>query len=278
MTLAEWQPGKRPLIMGILNVTPDSFSDGGDYSDAGLALERAQQMMEEGADIIDVGGESSRPGAEPVSLDLEWQRVGPVLQKLFQQGIPVSLDTTKAEVAKRALDLGQPWINCIDGLTSPGMAELCAERQATVCIMHKQGDPATMQQRPTYDNVVDEVQHYLVDRAKALQQLGLQQEKVILDPGIGFGKSLRHNLQLLAQLPRFVQLGYPVLVGVSRKSFLAGFAAENSAPLPPKDRLPGTLAAQVLAQQAGAAIIRVHDVREACQATLTAQAIRDSSI
>lgn len=250
--------------MGILNVTPDSFSDGGVHFSFQDAVDAAERMVEEGADIIDVGGESTRPGSEGVALDEELRRTIPVVEALAAKGIAVSIDTLKPVVAARALEVGASVVNDVSGLRDPLMMELVKESGCTVCIMHMQGEPRTMQQNPTYGDVVTEVRDYLVGQASALEK-----ERVWLDPGIGFGKTVEHNLALLNGLDVLVETGYPVLIGVSRKSFLGKLLGG----LPADERLEGTLAAQVVAQMKGAKIIRAHDVKEARRAIEITKAI-----
>lgn len=260
---------ERPSVMGVLNVTPDSFSDGGRYLEVEAAAERGAELMRQGADIVDVGGESTRPGADPVSVEEELNRVLPVVERLAAQGVPVSIDTSKPEVARQCLEAGARVVNDVTGLRDPRMVEVCAEHSCTVCLMHMLGEPRTMQQSPHYDDVVADVLAALLRLAKAAAAGGVSAEKIWIDPGIGFGKTLDHNLALLRSLGRFVESGYPVLVGVSRKSFIGklldGVDADH--------RMIGSIAAQVLAQAAGAKIIRTHDVAESVQAARTAGAI-----
>lgn len=243
--------------MAILNVTPDSFSDGGRFSTPQAAVDAALRMMDEGADLIDVGGESTRPGAEPVSAEEEVARTVPIVDALSKRNIPVSIDTMKPSVAKCALDAGALLINDVNGLRSPGMMELVAERKVSVCIMHMQGEPRTMQLEPTYQDVVQDVRGFLVQRADDIKALGVPANSVYIDPGIGFGKSVEHNLTLLQHLRELVGTGYPVLLGVSRKSFIGKVLGG----LPVEDRLEGTLALQVHAQLSGVRVIRAHDVK-----------------
>lgn len=266
-------PADRPAIMGVLNVTPDSFSDGGQYMELDDAIRRGVEMREHGADIIDVGGESTRPGAEPVALEEELRRVVPLVEALAGQGIPISIDTSKASVARAALDAGATVVNDVTALWDHSMRDLCASRGVSVCLMHMQGEPRTMQDYPVYDDVVREVEDYLLKAAARAEDAGVLRERIWIDPGIGFGKTLDHNLLLLRYLDRFVATGYPVTLGVSRKSFLGKLLGQPDTPLPVKERLPGTLAAQVLAQAAGAAVLRVHDVIEARRACDVAAAI-----
>ncbi|MBC8065948.1 MAG: dihydropteroate synthase, partial [Chlorobia bacterium] len=213
--------------------------------------------IEDGADLIDIGGESTRPGAESVTVEEEIRRTIPVVAALAKQGIAVSIDTMKPEVARTALDAGAFLVNDVSGFRNPAMRELVQDRKPTVCIMHMQGEPRTMQANPTYRDVVQEVCDYLVVVARVLD---LPQNQMWIDPGIGFGKSIEHNLSLLRNLEAFVETGYPVLVGVSRKSFIGRLLSKTDQPLPVADRLEGTLAAQVVAQMKGAKIIRAHDV------------------
>lgn len=253
-------PADRPAIMGILNVTPDSFSDGGLWVGE-AALARALHMRDEGADLIDVGGESTRPGSQPVELEEEARRVLPVVRELARLGVPVSIDTSKAEVARRALAEGARVVNDVTALADPDMLGVCLRAGATVCLMHMQGTPATMQANPAYEDVVAEVSEFLVQKLYETRQAGL--EDVWIDPGFGFGKRLQDNIDLLNQLPRLCGLGAPVLVGVSRKGFVGKLSGAELL----EDRLAGTLAAQVLAQVRGARILRVHDVAEALRAS-----------
>ena len=255
----ELNPDGRVLIMGILNVTPDSFSDGGRFLSPDAAVKRALIMEKEGADIIDVGGESSRPGAEPVPVEEELRRVIPVLERLRGKlRIPISIDTTKAEVAEAALRAGASIVNDISALRfDPAMASVVAEFGAGLVLMHMLGTPKTMQQAPHYEDVVREVRDFLAERALYAQSQGIPREAIAVDPGIGFGKTVEHNLELLRRLPELVELGFPVLVGPSRKSFIGAILG-----LGVEERLEGTLAACAVAVVRGADILRVHDVRE----------------
>ncbi|MBS1195715.1 MAG: Dihydropteroate synthase [Actinobacteria bacterium] len=259
----------RPLVMGVLNVTPDSFSDGGLYAGAAAAVERGLEMLAEGADLIDVGGESTRPGAAPVAAAEELRRVLPVVQALAAAGAVVSIDTAKAEVAAVCLGAGAAVVNDVTALGDPGMAGVVARAGAGVVLMHMQGTPRTMQDDPRYDDVVAEVCAYLAARAQAAIAAGIDPRAIALDPGIGFGKRLEHNLALLAGLPRLAALGYPVLVGASRKRFLADLLG----PLPPAERDDATVAAHTLAVAGGAAIIRTHSVVAGLQTARVADAI-----
>ncbi|RKY66424.1 MAG: dihydropteroate synthase [Candidatus Latescibacterota bacterium] len=263
-------PLDRALIMGVLNVTPDSFSDGGLYFRTEDAVRRAEEMAQEGADIIDIGGESSRPGAEPVPLEEELRRVIPVVREVARRlSVPISVDTYKAEVARRALEEGASIVNDISALRfDPNMAEVVARRRAPVVLMHMKGTPRDMQRNPYYEDVLGEVEGFLKERKEAAVGMGIPEENIILDPGIGFGKRVQDNLQLLKNLDRLVALGSPVLVGTSRKSFIGAVLD-----LPVEERLEGTLATLVLAVAKGAKILRVHDVRPAVRVVRMAEAV-----
>ena len=208
---------ERPLIMGIVNITPDSFSDGGKYLDPGHAFDHARQLLDEGADILDIGGESSRPGAQPVTVDEELRRVLPVLEKLVELPVPVSVDTCKPEVMRRALAAGAAMINDIFALRSDGALDAVAGSNAAACLMHMQGEPRTMQEAPHYRDVVGEVETFLTERAIAALAAGIGHDRIVLDPGFGFGKTPQHNLELIRALPRLREAGYPLLAGLSRK-------------------------------------------------------------
>ncbi|NQV04532.1 MAG: dihydropteroate synthase [Candidatus Omnitrophica bacterium] len=262
--------GSRTYVMGILNVTPDSFSGDGVYQDAGGALETAERFVARGADIIDVGGESTRPGSEPVSLEEEIKRTIPVIERLAKKlRVPISVDTKKAEVAKRALDSGATIINDITGLDSDkDMRKVVARYNASVVIMHIKGSPLQMQQNPVYTNLIEEIIERLSFLVKEAESSGIRKENIIIDPGIGFGKTFEHNLEILNNLSRFKALGKPVLVGPSRKSFIG-----NILGVEPKERLFGTLAAVAIAVENGADIIRAHDVSAIKQAVMVADAI-----
>jgi dihydropteroate synthase len=257
--------------MGILNVTPDSFFDGGRYFDPSRAAGHALEMVAEGADLIDVGGESSRPVSAPVPVEEEARRVWPVIEAIRREsGVPISVDTTKAAVAAGALDRGADIVNDISALHfDPEMAPLVAERGAAVVLMHMQGTPQTMQTAPQYRNVVGEVRAFLAERAWAAEGLGVAKDAIILDPGIGFGKTAAHSLALLGRLDALVDLGYPVLVGPSRKSFIGRVLGLDD----PGKRLEGTLAALAHCVAGGAAIVRVHDVKAAVQVARMSDAI-----
>ncbi len=257
-------------VMGIVHVTPDSFSDGGRYLEARNALAHALQLAGEGAAILDLGGESTRPGADPVAVDEECRRVIPVVEGLVSAGVGarISVDTSKAEVAEMALSAGATMINDVTALrAAPRIAELVAQADAQLCLMHMVGTPRTMQRDPHYEDVVSEVKRFLEERMAFATSHGVREEQIILDPGIGFGKSVAHNLELIRRLPELVALGRPVLIGVSRKSFLGHLTGREVG-----DRLPATIAANVLAYERGATIFRVHDVAPLLDALLVATA------
>lgn len=241
--------------MGVVNITPDSFSDGGRFFDAQKAVAHARQLAGEGADIIDLGGESSRPGALPVSVQEELGRVMPVLEKISD--LCVSVDTRRPEVMREALGAGASMINDIEALSAPGAMEAVAASQCAVCLMHKKGEPATMQRDPHYDDVVGEVLGFLQQRISAAEKAGIGRSRITVDPGFGFGKTVQHNLTLLRSLREFGKLGVPLLAGLSRKSTLGKLTGR-----PAEERLAGSLALALLALQGGATILRVHDVKE----------------
>jgi dihydropteroate synthase len=247
----------RPAVMGVLNTTPDSFSDGGAFLEPAAALAHAEQMRSEGADLIDVGGESTRPGAQPVHAAEELRRVLPVLEVLGEAGrVPVSIDTSKAVVARAAIAAGAVFVNDVTALRGdPDMAGAVADAGTDVCLMHMRGDPRTMQDDPTYDDVVSEVKAFLEERLSFAVGEGIAEERIWLDPGIGFGKTLHHNLELLRRLDEIVAVGRPVVLGASRKRFL-GLLTGRAEP----DRVAGTVAANVIAFERGAHMFRVHDV------------------
>jgi len=251
----------RPLVMGILNVTPDSFSDGGRYADPRRALERARAMRDDGADLIDIGGESTRPGASPVAESDELARVIPLVEALAADGVAVSVDTRRPGVMRAAIAAGAAMINDVAALTAPGAVEACAASEAGVCLVHMQGEPRTMQQAPTYADVLADVRGFLVDRAAACEAAGIARERIVIDPGFGFGKTLAHNLVLLRSIATLAATGYPVLVGLSRKSSLGAITGRSAG-----ERMPASLAAALAAVARGAAIVRVHDVRETLDA------------
>lgn len=260
----------RPVVMGVLNVTPDSFSDGGRHAGTESALAHARGMVASGAGIIDVGGESTRPGAEPVPLQEELDRVIPVLERLRRDlDVVLSIDTSKPAVMQAALDAGAGMINDVNGLRAPGAMEVVASGTAAVCVMHMQGRPRSMQERPHYVDVVAEVADFLVAQADALESRGVARERIVLDPGLGFGKTLEHNLALFRSLRGLAALGYPLLVGVSRKSMIGSLLGGR----PVAERLAGSVTAAVLAARAGARILRVHDVRETVDALMIQHAL-----
>jgi len=262
----------RPRIMGVLNVTPDSFSDGGDFFTPENAVTRAEQMVGEGVAIIDVGGESTRPGAAAVSLDEELQRVIPVIEALHAAvPVPISIDTRKPAVMQAAVAAGAGLINDVNALQETGAVEMAASLEVPVCLMHMQGNPETMQATPTYNNVVEEVAAYLEERAAACMQQGIPKARILLDPGFGFGKTTAHNLLLLQQLERLVETGFPVLVGLSRKSLIG-----KVLDLPVDKRLYPGVALAVLAVWKGVALVRCHDVRPTREAIEMCQAVRDA--
>jgi dihydropteroate synthase len=256
--------------MGVVNVTPDSFSDGGVNFDPEVAAAAAHRMVGEGAAIVDIGGESTRPGSDGVTLDEELRRIVPVLERL-QDDVPVSIDTAKAEVARRALELGAEMVNDVTAFRSePALAEVCAAHGAYVCLMHMQGEPRTMQVDPRYDDVAAEVTAFLEERMAFAVAHGVREERICLDPGIGFGKTVEHNVELLRRLDVLLALGRPVLIGFSRKSSLGKLAGDPAATTGP---LGASVAAAVAAYERGATILRVHDVREHVDALAVAQAL-----
>ena len=253
--------GGRTVLMGIVNVTPDSFSDGGRYHTEGTAVAHGLELEREGAHILDVGGESTRPGAQPVSSDEEIRRVVPVVRRLAQQGAVVSIDTRRARVAKEALDAGARIVNDVTAGRDPAMFRVVAEADAGLVLMHMQGEPGSMQQAPHYTDVAKEVASFLAERAHAAQLAGVARESIALDPGLGFGKTLGHNLELLRRLPEIGALGFPLLVGASRKSFLGTLTARDANVPSPQDRVEASVGAHLAAVAKGADIVRVHDVR-----------------
>lgn len=264
-------PLSRPLVMGILNATPDSFSDGGRFLNPVAALEHAQRMVDEGADLIDLGGESTRPGAPPVPAAEERDRILPVLRLLKQRlGVPVSVDTRRAEIARAALAEGADIINDVSALRDPGMPATVAAAGAGLVLMHMRGTPETMQNDPRYDDVACEVADELARATRTARTAGVADERIVVDPGIGFGKTADHNLALIARLRVLAELGYPVLLGPSRKGFLSALIGGE----PPEGRAVATAAACVAGLDRGARIFRVHDVRTVRQAVDVAEAIR----
>jgi dihydropteroate synthase len=264
--------GPDPVLVGVLNVTPDSFSDGGNFLDPERAATRAAAMLDEGAQIIDVGGESTRPGSDPVAPEEEARRVVPVIREIMAErpGAIVSIDTYHAGTAEAALQAGASIVNDVSALRGdPRMADVVADAGCPVILMHMLGEPKTMQRDPRYDDVVREVRDFLAERAERAIAAGMEEENIILDPGIGFGKTLEHNLALLRHLDSLVELGFPVLVGASRKSFIGRITGIEEA----KDRLFGTVAANVIACSRGATFFRVHDVRANREALAVAWAV-----
>lgn len=243
--------------MGVINVTPDSFSDGGLYQSTQNAIAHAKCLIDEGADILDIGGESTRPGSQLVSLDEEFNRVIPVLEALVHTNIPISIDTSKPEIMKHAIEAGAVMINDVNALCSPGALEIVAQHHhVQICLMHMQGTPKTMQENPQYTNIVSEVKDFLQHRIDAAEAAGISRDRLVIDPGFGFGKTLQHNLELLNQLDKIAALGLPVLAGLSRKSML-GTITGNSV----NHRIHESIAAALLAVIKGAKIVRVHDVK-----------------
>ena len=261
-----------PRVMGVLNVTPDSFSDGGRFIDVEAAVSAAERMRAAGADIIDIGGESTRPGAAEVSADEEWHRVAPVLRRLIERGALVSLDTSKPEVMRAGLELGVQMINDVYALRRPDALAAVAASDAAVCLMHMQGEPRSMQQAPHYTDVVSEIREFLAARLQACRAAGIADDRLVIDPGFGFGKTLPHNLALLRRLSELQSLGVPMLAGLSRKSMLAGLTGR-----PVEARLAGSLALALAACEGGARIIRVHDVPETVDALKVWSAFRDQN-
>ncbi|MDH5710289.1 MAG: dihydropteroate synthase [Gammaproteobacteria bacterium] len=255
--------------MGILNVTPDSFSDGGEYDCIDMGVQRALEMQAEGASIIDIGGESTRPGALPVNTEQEIERVVPVIEAIRQQSdIPISIDTSKPEVMRAAVLAGANLVNDVNALRAEGAVACCVELGVPVCLMHMQGEPRTMQQNPEYVDVVSDVRDFLIQRAQTCMDAGIAQSQILLDPGFGFGKTLAHNLQLVARLDELCRLDFPVLIGLSRKSMFGAILDR-----PVDDRLIGSVVAAVVAYGKGARWFRVHDVAETSDALRVCVAI-----
>ncbi|HBI74945.1 MAG TPA: dihydropteroate synthase [Alteromonas macleodii] len=252
----------QPQVMGILNVTPDSFSDGGKHTNVSQALDHALRMIEEGATFIDIGGESTRPGAPNVSLQEELDRTIPVIEAVAKNTpCVISIDTSKADVMREAVKAGAGLINDVRALQEPGALQVAAEAQVPVCLMHMQGQPRTMQQSPEYDDVVNDVGQFLLARTKVCEEAGIAKDKILFDPGYGFGKSLEHNYTLVKHLPSLMKLGYPVLVGMSRKSMIGNLLNRKV-----DERLAGSISLATIVAQMGAHIIRVHDVKETADA------------
>ncbi len=259
----------RTRIMGILNVTPDSFSDGGQWSEESKAIQHALLMQEAGADFIDVGGESTRPGAQAIPLQQELDRVIPVVEAIVPQlSVPVSIDTSKPEVMREAVAAGAGMINDVCALRQEGAIQAAADLGVPVCLMHMSGEPRVMQQNPVYDDVFAEVQAFLLKRAKQCENTGIATDNIVLDPGFGFGKTLQHNIELFKKLPKFARGAYPLLVGVSRKAMIGQLTGKDM-----PDRVSGSIAAAVLAAQMGASIVRVHDVAQTSDALKVATAL-----
>lgn len=260
----------RPGIMAVVNVTPDSFSDGGQFLDQTKAQEQAMRLWQEGADIIDIGGESTRPGAAEVSVQEELDRVLPLIEWLHERcPLPISIDTSKPEVMQAAVAAGAGFINDVYGLRRPGALEMAASLRVPVCLMHMQGEPRTMQQAPFYQDLFGEVSGFLMQRTEACVAAGIPREQIFIDPGFGFGKTLEHNLRLLAGLERLAALGQPLLVGLSRKSMFGALLDG----VPTSERLHASLAGAVMAVERGARLLRVHDVRATKDALTVAQAV-----
>lgn len=274
----EWPRGRLDfsagcIIMGVLNVTPDSFSDGGQFFDTGGAIAHGLEMAAQGAAIIDVGGESTRPASAPVSTTEQTKRVVPVIEGLVKNvSVPISIDTYDYKVAESALQAGAAMINDITALSDRRMAQLAATQQAPVVLMHIRGTPKTMQADPKYDDVVGEVLEFLLTRAERAQQLGILKERIFIDPGIGFGKTVQHNLLLLKNIEKYVATGYRVLVGPSRKSFIGKITGKEN----PAERIFGTAAAVALCVSAGVSVVRVHDVAEMADVIKVVQAVRNT--
>jgi dihydropteroate synthase len=261
---------ERTLVMGILNVTPDSFSEDGTFFDAEEAVRHAAQMVSDGADIVDVGGESTRPGSDPVPADEEIRRVQPVIDRIVEQNpaVPISIDTRKAEVAERALTAGATIVNDVSAGGDPGMFDVVREHDAAIVLMHMKGEPKTMQQAPEYEDVVGEVHEFLRERVEAAEFAGIDAERIAIDPGIGFGKTLEHNLEVMRRIDAFLDLGRPVLVGPSRKRFIGALLDASE-----EERVEGTIGAVAWLVSRGAHVVRVHDVREVVRAVRVIDAI-----
>ncbi len=262
----------RPRVMGIVNVTPDSFSDGGDYDSVDAAVAHALRLAEEGADILDIGGESTRPGADEVSLEEELRRVIPVIERLAKEtALPISVDTSKPEVMRAAVAAGAGMINDVCALRREGALDAAAALGVPVVLMHMQGEPRSMQAAPDYDDVVADVHRFLAERIFSAEMAGVSKKRIVVDPGFGFGKTTAHNLALLARLDRFVDLGVPVLAGLSRKRTIGDLTGRSD----PRDRMHGSVAAHVIAAQRGAKLLRVHDVAATVDALKVWQAVSE---
>ena len=260
---------ERPLVMGVVNITPDSFSDGGMFADTERAIAHAQRLIGEGVDILDLGGESTRPGAAPVSLEVERRRVLPVLEALASGGVPVAVDTRKPELMREAIAAGAAMINDVTALSGPGALAAVARAPVAVCLMHMQGDPATMQSNPDYRDVVREVRDFLAQRVAVAEAAGIARNRIVVDPGFGFGKTVEHNLALLRSLSEFSSLGGALLAGLSRKAMLGKLTGRE-----PRERVHASVAAALLAVQNGAHIVRVHDVAATRDALAVWQAVK----
>jgi dihydropteroate synthase len=267
---------EKTFIMGILNVTPDSFSDGGRFLDPASAIDQGIRMAEEGAHIIDIGGESTRPGSEPIPLDEELRRTISVIEHLVKEiSVPISIDTCKSEVAKRALGAGASMINDVSGLRfDPHMPSVVSEYKVPVVVMHMKGNPKDMQQNPVYDALIPEIIDYLKERTKIATESGIPEDKIIVDPGIGFGKTFEHNLEIIRRLREFTALKKPILIGLSRKAFIGKILGD----VPAEERLEGTAAAVAVSIVNGANIVRVHDVKEMVRVAKVADAIKRTRV
>ena len=261
----------RCRVMGIVNVTPDSFSDSGQHATTDAAVAHALRLVDEGADVLDVGGESTRPGADAVSVQDELKRVVPVIERLAREtSVPISIDTSKPEVMRAAVDAGAGMINDVRALTGPGAMEAASALGVPVVLMHMKGEPRSMQQAPAYDDVVSEVHRFLTERIFAAEMAGIDKKRIVIDPGFGFGKTREHNLLLLSRLDRFIELGVPVLAGLSRKRLIGELTGRDV----PADRLHGSVAAHLVAAQRGAQLVRVHDVAATVDALKVWEAIK----
>ena len=262
-----------PRLMGVVNVTPDSFSDGGDFLDAQAAIDHGRKLVDDGAHILDIGGESTRPGSKPITLDEECGRILPVIDGLSDLGVPISVDTRHADVMRRAIDAGATIVNDVTALTGdPDSVSVCAETGVDVVLMHMQGTPETMQDNPTYEDAALDIVDYMRERLSVLNAAGIGLDKICIDPGIGFGKTLEHNLRILSAVDAFHQLGVPLLLGVSRKSFITKIDRN----VPAKERVAGSIAAAIAGWDRGVQLFRVHDVAETRQALAVWQAIEDA--
>jgi dihydropteroate synthase len=273
--------GARPAVMGVVNVTPDSFSDGGRWLDPDAAVRHALELVAAGADVLDVGGESTRPGAEPVSADEERRRVVPVIERLVgEAGVPISIDTTKHDVASAALEAGARIVNDVSaGQIDPEILSVAASADAGYVAMHMLGEPRTMQRDPRYDDVVREVGEFLVERLDVARAAGIADAALAADPGIGFGKTIRHNLELLARLQELVaRVGVPIVVGTSRKRFIGAVLGGEGTELPEGEREEGTLASVVVALERGARVVRVHETQAAARAVRLLEAVRAAEV